>query len=80
MIELGVKVRDRVTGFSGTVTGLVSYITGCNQALVAPTIGEDGAMRDSQWIDEQRLEDLGGERLILDNSAANGPDKAPPKR
>lgn len=79
MVKIGIKVKDKITGFSGIVTGLVQYITGCNQALVAPTC-EDNNFKQSQWIDEQRLEVVEGEPLILDNGVAPGFDKEAPTR
>lgn len=79
---LGTTVRDRITGFTGIVTGRVEYITGCNQALVQPKMKEDGAaMPESAWVDEQRLEAVAGAaRIKLDNGASPGFDRAPPRR
>lgn len=54
-IKMGHEVKDRVTGFAGTVTGIVFYLTGCHQALVTPKIKEDGSMGEAHWIDLQRL-------------------------
>ncbi len=71
MSLLGMTVVDRITGFKGVVTGYVRYLTGCNQALVCPPVGDDGALRDSTWFDEQRLivrEDMAP--VLLDNRAA----------
>lgn len=76
---LGMTVRDRITGFTGVVTGYCQYLTGCNQALVVPPL-KDGALQESQWLDVQRLEDTGAERIVLDNGATPGCDKAAPKR
>ncbi len=77
---LGARVRDKITGLTGVVTGHVRYITGCNQALVQPPVGEDGVMRESHWIDEQRLESTGDVAVVLDNGANPGSDKAAPRR
>lgn len=77
---LGSRVRDVITGFEGTVTGRAEYISGCHQALIAPALSADGAMRDSQWIDEQRLERVGSAMLTLDNGATPGCDRQAPKR
>lgn len=81
-VELGVTVEDVITGFKGTVTGIVHYITGCDQALVAPRgLDGDGKIRDSQWFDVQRLVvDAKVARIVLDNSVTPGFDKAAPKR
>ena len=77
---LGVKVRDKITGFAGIVTGVCQYISGCNQALVAPQAGDDGGWRDGQWIDCQRLERLSDDVIVLDNGPMPGADITPPKR
>jgi hypothetical protein len=80
MIELGRKVKDKVTGFEGTVTGFVTYITGCNQALVTPKVQKDGSSVDPRWYDEQRLEYVGVERIVLDNRRTPGADMEAPIR
>lgn len=77
---LGHKVRDRITGFSGVVTGVVTYLTGCNQALVSPEVSDDGKLRDAHWFDVQRVEVVGNDRIVLDNGATPGCDMAPPVR
>lgn len=79
-IMLGVRARDRVTGFTGVVTGHANYLSGCAQALLAPGVGADGTFRDGQWFDQQRLEALPGDVLVLDNGDTPGADKAAPKR
>lgn len=65
-IDLGYKVQDRITGFTGIVTGLVDYITGCTQALVTGPVKPDGCMGESHWIDRERLKVVDGTVLNLD--------------
>lgn len=77
-MQLGIRVKDKITGFTGIVTGTVDYLTGCSQALVAPGLDDKGMIRDSVWLDIQRLERVGTEQIILDNSASPGFDKAAP--
>lgn len=77
---LGTRCVDQVTGFEGTVVGVVIYISGCLQALVAPLVDKDGKMRDSSWIDLQRLRRLDNDKIILHNAVNPGCDKAAPKR
>lgn len=55
-IQLGEKVRDRLTGFEGRATSRVEYITGCVQYGVLPMAKGDGSYPDAVYIDEQRLE------------------------
>lgn len=48
-------VRDKITGFKGTVTGHADYITGCDQYLVQPE-SKDGDWKEGRWFDGNRLE------------------------
>ena len=80
MIQLGRKYRDKITGFTGTATGRAAYISGCSQVLLAPPVTSDGAARDANWFDEQRLEVVGEDLVTLENSVTPGCDKAAPVR
>lgn len=77
---LGATYFDKITGFEGVATGYVQYITGCNQLLLAPR-STDGTLKDSQWLDEQRLvlNDM-IEVVTLNNDHGAGFDRAPPRR
>lgn len=78
---LGYTVVDSVTGFTGVVTGVVYYLSGCNQALVIPRAAPDGAYRDGIWFDIQRLKVLPAVGPIeLDNGQTPGSDHTPPVR
>lgn len=80
-VQNGATVVDRITGFKGTVTGICTYLSGCNQALVSPRASHDGKMNDAAWIDIQRLEVDEKVALVqLDNGPNPGCDKAPPVR
>lgn len=81
-IQLGRTYKDVITGFQGVATGYVQYITGCNQVLLAPR-AEGGSAPDSHWYDEQRVEQVGTARIVLDpvaNAQSPGCDKAAPVR
>lgn len=81
MIELGVMARDKITNFTGVVTGRSQFLTGCDQYLLQPNVGEGGEYRDGKWFDEGRLSvqpakpvdpaDVQGER-------PGGPDRGAP--
>lgn len=73
-------MKDKITGFTGTVTGFVTYISGCNQALVVPPVDKDGKHVDAQWFDEQRLDITDANPIVLDNSLTPGPDMPAPTR
>lgn len=77
---IGRTVRDQITGFQGVVTGRVEYLTGCNQLLVAPPTDKTGALRDSQWFDEQRCAVTNAKKIAIDNGTSPGADKTPPVR
>ncbi len=80
MSLLGHTVTDRITGFTGVVTGHVDYITGCSQVLVAPKT-RDGAAVASEWFGVQRVAvDHDVAPIALDNGATPGCDRAPPRR
>jgi hypothetical protein len=53
---LGAKATDRVTGFSGTITGRSDFIAGCRQYCITPKVGSDGKILDSHWFDEERID------------------------
>lgn len=53
---LGLKVKDRVTGFSGIVTSIAFDLYGCIQALVNAGMNKDGKLGDNTvWFDTNRL-------------------------
>lgn len=76
-IELGSKVRDQITGLTGTATGRTEYITGCEQILVQPPLNKDGAFVQGHWVDVDRLVVVDEPKLVL-KVEKNGPDMAAP--
>ena len=81
MIKLGSMVIDKITGFSEIATGFVTYLSGCNQALVVPRVGSDGAFKEAQWFDVQRLDfDKNFRPIALDNSKTPDAEVAAQKR
>lgn len=55
-LQLGFVARDKITGFSGVLTGRAEYDNGCIKWLITPQrTKEDGSMPDEEWFDEQRL-------------------------
>ena len=59
MIELGDKVKDRVTGFVGIATSRVEYLNGCIQYGVRPKVGKDNKSTEVEYIDEEQIEVVG---------------------
>lgn len=53
--ELGSTGTDQITGFVGIIVGRSEWMTGCRQYCLCPKLAEDGAYRESQWFDEERI-------------------------
>lgn len=78
-IVLGNTYTDTITGFSGVATGHCEYLTGCNQVLLVPKVGPDGAMRSGEWFDQQRVTLVDAPTVSLDNGQTPGADRPAPK-
>ncbi|HDY66571.1 MAG TPA: hypothetical protein ENH85_02140 [Candidatus Scalindua sp.] len=52
----GDKVIEKVTGFSGIITGAVCYMTGCNQYLITAKSKNEKEEATTLWYDEGRLD------------------------
>jgi hypothetical protein len=52
---LGLKVKDRVTGYEGVVSSVSFDLYGCMQALLMPEF-QGKETPDSRWFDANRLE------------------------
>lgn len=81
-MNIGDKVRDRITEFEGVVTGICNYISGCQQVLVAPK-SEKGNFKESQWFDSDRCEVIESEVFpssLVSHPARPGADRQAPKR
>lgn len=56
-INLGDKVKDSISGFSGIVTGRFLYLNGCVRINVDPDhLDKDGKSLDGHVFDENQLE------------------------
>lgn len=79
-MNLGKTYQDTITGFTGVCIGKCEYISGCNQVLLQPK-GEKSDVRPaSEWFDVQRLEELPGDAIVLNNDATPGCDREAPRR
>ena len=56
IIELGDKVRDKVTGFVGVATARNASFDGTAQYSVEGPVLPDGTLEKSYWFDQGRLE------------------------
>lgn len=55
-IDLGDRARDTLTGFTGIVTGRVSYLTGCDQVLLLPRSSDETKINGAEWFDIERIQ------------------------
>jgi len=60
---LGLRGRDKVTGFDGTVSSVCFDLYGCVQLALAPPVDKDGKLPTSHWFDVHRIE-LSAVRLM----------------
>ena len=67
---MGCTAGDIVTGFGGTITGKCSYLTGCDQVLLAMKVNERGELKSS-WFDVTRVKRVGRDRVRVDGSAVD---------
>lgn len=76
--ENGNRVEDKVSGFSGTITGVAFYLTGCTSYLITSE-SINGKEPVSLWYDEGRIE-LISEGITPEEVKAeeNGCDMMPP--
>lgn len=56
---LGMKVKDKVTGFSGVVESVSFDLYGCVQIVVRPEATKDGKQSDAHWFDAKRVDVIG---------------------
>jgi hypothetical protein len=55
-VNLGDKVQDRVSGFTGIATGHHVYLNGCVRISIEPdTLDKDGKIIDARIFDEGQL-------------------------
>jgi hypothetical protein len=87
MVKLGMKGRDKLTGFEGVCLGVAQYLTGCDQILLVPDhTGEHGKRPDGEWFDDMRIERVGDKIVKFSNDDAAAAEKpgcdeaAPPTR
>ena len=55
-IGFGDKVKDRVSGVTGTVVATNEWWSGRSSFGIEPSELKDGCIQDVQWIDKHRVE------------------------
>jgi hypothetical protein len=55
-IELGDRVKDPITGFSGIAVARTTWLHGCDRIVIQPeTLDKDGKTKDNQSFDEPQI-------------------------
>lgn len=75
----GDEVTEKVTGFTGIITGSVHYLTGCNQYLIVSKSKDSTTEGVGVWFDEGRLTLIKEQAISIDSVKAteNGCDMVP---
>jgi len=66
--HLGKVAKDKVTGFKGIVTGITTYLTGCDQYCLVPKAEDKSKYPTVQWLDVDRLEFQDDKKIKIDTS------------
>ena len=82
MVDLGDRVRDKVTGLEGVAIARSVYLFGCAQVCVAPPA--QGGKSEAAWFDEPRLEVVKCGAIdpadVSTDSEPGGPPRGPTSR
>lgn len=86
-VELGMQVRDIVSGLTGIVISKAEYLNGCVRFGVEPK-GTKTKVSESEWVDEQQLVivkvDTPARRIVQKRVGGPRPvprrEKTPPRR
>lgn len=88
-VELGDRVKDKVTGFTGIAIGRTDWLYGCTRISVLPEHLHDGKPIDAHSFDEPQLEILArgvistpksGPTPLVDVTAPGGPRPEPTRQ
>ena len=65
MIELGDRVKDKISGLKGIVVGISNYLYGCRRISIQPEESKDGKPAEWFTIDEPQVD-------VVEKAAING--------
>lgn len=77
-LNLGDKVEDILTGFSGIIICRCQWIHNCNTYGVKPTVLKDGVPMDNQYFDEPQLVVVKN-KVVKEKRDTGGPCEAVPQ-
>lgn len=65
MINLGDRVKDKLTEYTGIVVGVTDWIAGCRRIGVKSQALKDGAPMEAEWFDEPQLDVIEPDAVVL---------------
>lgn len=68
----GDRVKEKISGFTGTITGTCFYLTGCNQYLITAAPKDEFSEPVGLWYDEGRLDLV--KELVVTAAEVEGED------
>ncbi len=72
-INLGDKVKDSVTGFTGIVVALHKWLHGCTRCTVQPAVGKDGKLPEANAFDMPQLVVISKNKVKVGQGKTGGP-------
>lgn len=73
-VNLGDKVKDSITGFSGVVVGVTTWLHGCRRITVLPDhLDKEGKLLESQMFDEPQLVLIKAKKVKAGDPSTGGP-------
>lgn len=75
IFELGIKAKDKLTGFEGILIGRADHITGCNTYGIKGKLDKEGNPQEAVWFDEGMIKKIG--KGIKPNSVKSVDDGGP---
>lgn len=77
-INLGDKVKDTVTGFTGIAVGRTVWLHGCNRISVQPEgVNKEGKVYEAQGFDEPQLIVVKAKKVKEGDHRTGGPRDEP---
>lgn len=70
-VELGDKVRCKISGWEGIVTQYAKCLTGCDRVSIQGPIQKDGKMGEGYWVDAFACEILKKGAVKLNHPGVN---------
>ncbi len=78
MIELGDRVKDKISGLKGIVVGISTYLYGCRRVSFQPEEAKNGKPADWVTVDEPQLDivkkgAIAGRMIVDEEARPHGP-------